>query len=57
MKKFIFIFIFISSCARQEIIDSNISGTMDFNKDYTISEYIIFLESYNDKKGYPDINK
>jgi hypothetical protein len=57
MKKFFLLIIFISSCARQEVLDSKINESMNFNNDYTISQYIIFLESYNDKKGYPDINK
>jgi len=57
MKKFILLIFFVSSCARHEIADTNINESMNFNNDYTISEYVIFLESYNDKKGYPDINK
>jgi len=57
MKKFFLLIIFISSCARQEVLDSKFNESMNFNNDYTISQYIIFLESYNDKKGYPDINK
>ena len=57
MKKLFLIIIFISSCARQEIVDSKFNESINFNNDYTKSEFINFIEMYNDINGYPDINK
>ena len=52
MKKIIFL-IFLTACTTEKNINNNI---LDFNMDLTIDEFKVFLEEYNQKKGYPDIN-
>ena len=53
MKKIIFL-IFLTACTTEKNINNNIS---DFNKDLTIDEFKVLLEEYNQKKGYPTIDK
>ena len=47
----------MTSCARQDLKESNIDETIDFNKDYSLIEFKKLLEIYNDQKGYPNIDK
>ena len=57
MKRLIFIIILITSCAKHDVSKLNTNENIDFNKDYSISEFKRILDSYNDQKGYPDIDK
>ena len=56
MKKLIFIIILTASCAKHDVSKLNINENIDFNKDYTLLEFQKLLDSYNDQKGYPDID-
>ena len=56
MKRLIFIIILTTSCAKHDVSKLNTNENIDFNKDYTILEFQKLLDSYNDQKGYPDIN-
>ena len=56
MKKFIFIIILTTSCVKHDINKLNTNENIDFNKDYSILEFKKHLDSYNDRKDYPDIN-
>ena len=56
MKRLIFIIILTASCAKHDVSKLNTNEDIDFNKDYTILEFQKLLDSYNDQKGYPDIN-
>ena len=56
MKRLIFIIILSSSCAKHDVSKLNTNENIDFNKDYTILEFQKLLDSYNDQKGYPDID-
>ena len=57
MKKLIFIIILMTSCARQDLKESNISENIDFNKNYSFIEFKKLLEIYNVQKEYPNIDK
>ena len=56
MKRLIFIIFLTTSCVKHDINKLNTNENFDFNKDYSILEFRKHLESYNDQKGYPDIN-
>ena len=56
MKKFIFIIILTTSCVKHDINKLNTNENIDFNKDYSILEFKKHLDSYNDRKDYPDID-
>ena len=56
MKKLIFIIFLTTSCIKNDVSKLNINENIDFNKDYSISEFKRILDSYNDQKDYPDIN-
>ena len=56
MKKLIFIIILTTSCAKHDINKLNTNENIDFNKDYSILEFKKHLDSYNDRKDYPDID-
>jgi len=56
MKRFIFIIILTTSCAKHDINKLNTNENIDFNKDYSILEFKKHLDSYNDRKDYPDID-
>ena len=56
MKRLIFIIILTTSCVKNEVGKLNTNENIDFNKDYTVLEFQKLLDSYNDQKGYPDIN-
>jgi len=56
LKKLFLIIFLITSCVRYEVSDSKYNESIDFENDYTISEFINFLELYNNMNGYPDIN-
>ena len=57
MNKLIFIIVLLTSCVRQDLKESNIVETIDFNKNYSFIEFKKLLEIYNDQKGYPNINE
>ena len=57
MKKLIFIIILITSCVRQDLKESDMDETIDFNKDYSFIEFKKLLKIYNDQKGYPNLDK
>ena len=57
MKRFIFIIILTTSCVKHDVNKSNTNENIDFNKDYTVLEFQKLLDSYNDQKDYPDIDK
>mgnify|MGYP007063457738 CR=1 FL=1 len=57
MKKLIFIIILITSCARQDLNESNYDKIIDSNKEYSLIEFKKLLDKYNDQKGYPNIDK
>ena len=56
MKRQIFIIILTTSCAKNDVSKLNINENIDFNKDYTVLEFKKLIDSYNDQKGYPDID-
>ena len=56
MKRLIFIIILTTSCVKQDTNKLNINENIDFKKDYTVLEFQKLLDSYNDQKGYPDID-
>ena len=56
MKRLIIIIILTTSCAKHDLSKLNTNEKIDFNKDYTLLEFQKLLYSYNDQKGYPDIN-
>ena len=56
MKRLIFIIILTTSCAKHDVSKLNTNENIVFNKDYTILEFQKLLDSYNDQKGYPDID-
>ena len=56
MKRLIFIIFLTTSCIKHDVSKLNINENIDFNKDYTILEFQKLLDSYNDQKGYPDID-
>ena len=56
MKRLIFIIILTTSCVKHDVSKLNTNENIDFNKDYTILEFQKLLDSYNDKKDYPDID-
>ena len=56
MKRLIFIIILTTSCAKHDVSKLNTNENIDFNKDYTVLEFQKLLDSYNDKKDYPDID-
>ena len=56
MKRLIFIIILTTSCAKHDVSKLNTNENIDFNKDYTLLEFKKILDTYNDQKGYPDIN-
>ena len=52
MKKIIFL-LFLASCTKENLNTSYI----DFDKDFSFTEFQIFLENYNNVNDYPDIDK
>ena len=56
MKRLIFIIILTTSCVKHGVSKLNTNENIDFNKDYTVLEFQKLLDSYNDQKGYPDID-
>ncbi len=56
MKRLIFIIILTTSCIKDDVSKLNTDENIDFNKDYTVLEFKKLLDSYNDKKSYPDID-
>ena len=57
MKRLILIIFLTTSCIKNDVSKLNTNENIDFNKDYTVLEFQKLLDSYNDQKGYPDINK
>jgi hypothetical protein len=57
MKRLIFIIILTTSCVKHDVNKLNTNVSIDFNKDYSLLEFRKLLDSYNDQKDYPDINK
>ena len=56
MKRLIFIIILTTSCVKHDASKLNTNENIDFNKDYTVLEFQKLLDSYRDKKAYPDID-
>ena len=56
MKRLIFIIILTTSCAKHDVSKLNTNENIDFNKDYTVLEFQKLLDSYTNKKAYPDID-
>ena len=56
MKRLIFIIILTTSCVKHDVSKLNTNENIDFNKDYTVLDFQKLLVSYNDQKGYPDID-
>ena len=56
MKKLILIIILTTSCVKHDANKLNTNENIDFNKDYSVLEFKKLLDSYNNQKGYPDIN-
>ena len=56
MKRLFFIIFFTTSCIKHDVSKLNTYENIDFNKDYSVLEFKKFLDSYNDQKGYPDID-
>ena len=49
-------FLILTSCVKHDVSKLNTNENIDFNKDYTVLEFQKLLDSYNDKKGFPDID-
>ena len=49
-------FLILTSCVKHDVSKLNANENIDFNKDYTVLEFQKLLDSYNDQKGYPDID-
>ena len=49
-------FLILTSCVKHDVSKLNTNENIDFNKDYTVLEFKKLLDTYNDQKGYPDIN-
>ena len=49
-------FLILTSCVKHDVSKLNTNENIDFNKDYTVLEFKKLLDSYNDQKGYPDID-
>ena len=56
MKRLIFIIILTTSCVKHDVSKLNTNENIDFNKDYSVLEFKKLLDSYNDQKGYPNID-
>ena len=56
MKRLFFIIFLTTSCIEHDVSKLNTNENIDFNKDYTVLEFQKLLDSYNDQKGYPDID-
>ena len=56
MKRLILILFLLSSCTINNN-KLNVAEPINFDKDYSISEYKKLLDLYNDKKGYPNIDE
>ena len=56
MKRLIFIIILTTSCVKHDVSKLNTNENIDFNKDYTVLEFLKLLDAYNVKNGYPDID-
>ena len=56
MKRLIFIIILTTSCVKHDASKLNTNENIDFNKDYTVLEFQKLLDSYTNKKAYPDID-
>ena len=56
MKRLIFIIILTTSCVKHDVSKLNTNENIDFNKDYSVLEFKKLLDSYNDRKSYPDID-
>ena len=56
MKRLIFIIILTTSCVKHDVSKLNTNENIDFNKDYSLLEFRKLLDSYNDRKDYPDID-
>ena len=66
MRKIILIIIFLSGCSFTDVgyfkdqkknIYSKKNDKINFDKDYTIDEYMSLLEKYSKDSEYPDMNK
>ena len=56
MKRLIFIIFLTTSCIKHDVSKLNTNENIDFNKDYSVLEFKKFLDSYNDRAAYPDID-
>ena len=56
MRYFFLILFLITSCVKKNDIVVKDSISVDFDKNYTFTEYEKILEKYNDNKNYPNID-
>ena len=66
MRKIILVIIFLNGCSFTDVgyfkdqkknIYSKKNDKINFDKDYTIDEYMSLLEKYSKDSEYPDMNK
>ena len=60
MKKFYILFLLLTACSfdnTKNYWNDNLNKEiLDFNKEYSIKEYVAILEKYNARTGYPKFN-
>ena len=55
--KIIILLLLLTSCSFNKTNSYlNNKKILNFDKDYTFTEFSIILEKYNDRTGYPNIN-
>ena len=54
--KIIILLLLLTSCSFNKTSDLNNKKILNFDNDYTFTEFSIILEKYNDRTSYPNIN-
>ena len=57
MIRLFLLLIFLWSCTNSDSNQLRKNDIINFDKDYSLSEFKKILETYNDLKEYPDIDK
>jgi len=57
MKKFIFLLIFVTSCSNYQVKADKDLDFVNFDQDYSLSDFKKILDAYNQKKDYPNIDE
>ena len=54
--KIIILLFLLTSCSFNKTNSLNNKKILNFDKDYTFTEFSIILKKYNDTSGYPNLN-